>query len=680
MSTTHEVETAVLPDPPTRRARRRPPTEHFRGVDGARGIAIVSVLLYHSGWSERGLFGVDVFFVISGFLITFLLIREVEATGRIRFGRFYARRAKRLLPGLAVTLLTVLVVLWWAGSLREIRDAGATAIASVLQLANWQQLGADIAYQQDSGALVPLGQMWSLSATEQFYIVWPLLLAGLWPACRRHPGRLAIALFSLVVVAGAVAPLLFDGSNVDRLYLGTDARAVAFVAGAAFAGAVVWVRQRAPVWAGAESSRYARVAITAASVLSLVAVLAASVLTETYRDPWLYRGGFAAVAVAAGLFVATLCLPANPLGRIFAWRPFVAIGVVSYSMFLLHLPVFWMLQQQAKGTMAPLALFAVGGVATWLASVVLHHLITEPLRTKKWRPLAATLTIVIAFGAVLAAAWLLPAERAGHPKSHLLALEQSRPKSGFAGNPTPTSSTGGPLAVSKPTALPKGHGGGPLRVAIVGDSVAGNMFEALTSYGSGGVSAVDLSFGGCGILETENARNSQGAIARGEFCPHWQSELRAESEANPPDVYLIHNLWDANDQLIGGEWVGPCSPAWQERYAAQLDAIAAIGDSARQPPVILVSTDRVRDGDEMITRERLDCKNRAATDAAARHGNIGLLDLEKGLCPAGKCAVDTGEGQALYRDGIHFSVAGLTLLGPWLENELGRAVTKHTAR
>lgn len=661
--------------PATRAARRRIASEHFAGVDGARGIAIVSVLLYHAGWSSRGLFGVDVFFVISGFLITFLLIKEVGATGRIRFGRFYARRAKRLLPGLAVTLLAVLVIVWWSGSLQEMKEAAATAVASVFQVANWQQLGAGIAYEQESGALVPLGQMWSLSATEQFYLLWPLAVAGLWFACRRRLGRFVVALFVLLAVAALMAPLLSDGSNQDRLYLGTDSRAVAFVSGAAFAAGVAWLRARRVSWAVRDVSVRSGVLITAVSMLSLAAVVTASIGTATYQDPWLYRGGFALVAVAAGLFVATLCLRGNALIRIFSWRPFAAVGVVSYSMFLLHLPVFWIVQQQAKGALPPLMLFLVGGIVTWLAAVVMHYVLTEPLRVRNWRPLSAALTVVIAFGLVLAAAWLLPLERAGHPKSHAQSLEESRPSAGFRGEESATPSVPVPFELGDTIPLPAGVDGGPFRVAVIGDSVAENMHDALVQFGSPGVSVIDVTGGGCGIIDAEKAHASGGYTMDSKgLCWRWQSDLRAATVEHPVDAFVVHNLWDVNDQLIAGAWVGPCETAWQKRYASQLDLLASIGGSAEHRPSILLSNDHPREDNSTLNRERLDCANRVTREALERHPNLHLLDLEKAVCPTGACLEADADGQPIYRDGSHFNATGMALLAPWLENALARAV------
>jgi peptidoglycan/LPS O-acetylase OafA/YrhL len=632
-------------------------------VDGARGLAIASVLLYHSGWSTRGLFGVDVFFVISGFLITLLLMKEAHANGRIRLGRFYARRAKRLLPGLFLILTAVLLVVWSMGSLRELRSAAATAIASVLQVANWQQIGSDAAYWEAAGAIVPLGQMWSLSVTEQFYIAWPLIVGGLWFTCGRRQGAFTALLFVLLAAAAAVAPLLFDGANTDRLYLGTDSRAVAFVAGAAFAAATVWVRTRGPAWAAQDAGAGARTLITASSIGALGFVVAASILTVDYHQPWLYQGGLAAVAIAAGFFVATLCLPANALTRPLAWKPFRVVGEVSYAMFLLHLPVFWILQHALGHDTPPLVLFAGGGLITWLAAIVLHHVITEPLRRATWRPKSAILAIVISVAMVIGAAWWLPIDRAAHPTAST--------STGAAG-----AGAGGAFAVDGPITVPTGHAGGPVTVAVVGDSVASNLYEALAEHGGQRISAIDVTTGGCGIFDADSARSGEGYVmdTRG-LCWPWKDKLKAANEPHSPDVYVLHNLWDANDQLIDGAWVGPCTAKWQSRYTSQLELLISIGNGSGHQPQILLSNDRPRAADGPLSRTRLDCVNSVAGKIAEKHDNVHLLDLESAVCPDGRCVWNDDQGRPLFTDAAHFSEDGRAVMYPWLENKIAHALT-----
>ncbi|WP_285116719.1 acyltransferase family protein [Leifsonia sp. fls2-241-R2A-40a] len=635
---------------------------HFPAVDGARGVAILSVLLYHSGWSTRGLFGVDVFFVISGFLITILLMKEVALTGRVSLRRFYARRAKRLLPGLLLTLALVLLAVWWFGTPSELRDASATALASLLQVANWQQVDANIAYAQESGAVVPFGQMWSLSVTEQFYIVWPLLALGVSLLTRRRLGAFVSALLVLLIAASCVAPLMFDGTNYDRLYLGADSRAVAFVAGGFFAALIVWIRSKKLVWAGDHANPLVHTAVTSISLAALGVVVIASIATDTYQAAWLYQGGLAGVAATTGLFIATLCLPSNHLNRFFSFAPFQIIGRVSYSMFLLHMPVYWLIAQEVHGTWHPLAVFVVGGVLTLLLSLILHHLVTEPLRRRSWKPVTATISIVVAFSLVAAGAVLLPVDRESHPR---------------AGASTPLSTKqGDPFAVPSPKPLPAGHAGGPYTVAVIGDSVAVNMYEALSEYGSPAIKPLDVTRGSCGIFDADLARGDSGNVMdTKKYCWDWKERLRA-ANAQQPDAYLLRNRWDVNDQLLGGTWVSPCTPAWQQRYAEQLELIVAIGaENGHLPQIILSNSPAANDPTSNLSRTRMDCVNRVSAAIAARHDNVHLLDFEGEATRNGEVILTDSSGRAIYRDGAHFNPDGLRILAPWLEDRIARIAT-----
>lgn len=632
----------------------------FDAVDGLRGIAIISVLLYHSGWSTRGLFGVDAFFVVSGFLITFLLIREATSTGRIRIGRFYARRAKRLLPSLVLTLAAVLLLLWSEGTLVELQSAASTAIASVFQVANWHQIATGSGYWEQTAQIVPLGQMWSLSVTEQFYILWPLVIVLIWFACRRRPGALAIWLTVALLAASLVAPLQYDGTNSDRLYLGTDSRAVAFVAGAAAAAVVFWILRRRGDHARGASSVLVRVGTTLLSVVSLVAVVAVSVATESYHEAWLYQGGLAAVAVGIAVFTATLCFPANALIRPFSYKPFRVVGVVSYSMFLLHLPVFWLVQKATNSVIHPLALFVVGGFLTWLASMVLHHLIAEPLRTRSWKPRAAAISVVVGFALVLGLAWYLPIQRVSTPVTD---------------GQLPTPSADQVFAIDEAVPFPSGVDGGAGAVAVVGDSVAGSMYASLAEHRTADLFPVDVTYGGCGIFDAEQARSYTGFIMESrDLCWSWKDKLRAVNDDHHPDVYLLHNFWDAEDQLVDGSWIAPCTDAWEERYVAQLEMLVGIGDELEQKPVILLSNDRPRDWTESSTAERLGCKAHVEDRFIEAHDNVLRLDLEGAVCPNGTCATQTPDGAQLYTDGAHFGPEGLALMAPWLQNELAKGI------
>lgn len=628
---------------------------HFDAIDGARGIAILSVLLYHSGWSERGLFGVDMFFVVSGFLITLLLLREAARAGRIRIGSFYARRARRLLPPLVLTLLLTLLMLWRFGSLDELRTASGTALASLLQVANWYQIGTNAAYWESTGQIIAFGQMWSLSVTEQFYLVWPLLIAGIWVFARRRIGAVVILLGVVAGAAAVVAPLLSQDLGVDRLYLGTDARAVSFVVGGLCAAILTFVMQRNPRWAGEGAGLSARVVITLISVLSLVAVVGVSLATESYRELWLYQGGFAVVSVLIGLFITTLCLPGNAISRAFTWKPFRAIGVLSYSMFLMHLPVYWAISHLAP-ELPPLALFVLGTIATWLVSTVVHYVFAEPLRTRQWRALSAVIAILVGFGLVVVAAIFLPMQKLASPI-------------------VPENVTGaaeeGFMPADADISL-AGPDGTPLRVALIGDSIASNMFEALTGYRSD-IDAVDISFGGCGIFDADSVRAADGWVFSdtANICWPWKDKLRSAEASEAIDVYIVHNRYDAHDQLFEGDWIGPSDPEWADRYRSQLEELLAIGDESENPPLILLANDFP---DDLVGAERLDVLNAINESVLSAHPNVRILDFASAKCPNGTCPMENSAGEALYVDGVHFGPAGLVLVAPWLATEIDAAL------
>lgn len=639
------VPEAVVEQPP--RASRV-----FSGVDGMRGVAILSVLFYHSGWTDRGLFGVDVFFVVSGFLITLLMLQELQKTGRLRIGSFFARRARRLVPGLIVTLGSVLALVWWLGSSDELERGAATAVASLAQIANWHQIAAGDAYWEMGGQIAPFAQMWSLSVTEQFYIAWPFVVLGVWFLARKRTGRFAGIMVALFLAAAAVAPILFDGTNTDRLYLGTDARAVAFVAGAVAAAVVSWLERREPAW-GSKPAPRSRVALTTLSIAALLVVLAASVLTTSYHEAWLYQGGLAVVAAAAAVLTGTLCFPGNALVRVFSIRPLPAIGRISYSLFLLHLPVFWLLQVLTDGAIAPLVLFGVGTAGTLLAAIVLHHMIAEPLRTARWTPVAATVAIVTSAATILAGSWWLPVQRAEAARSTAMPV-------------TSTESTQG---------LRPGVAGGRPVVVTVGDSIAVDWAAMLAEHGGGQFAVDGLGSGGCGLLASERTRTSTGWIGQesSQQCARWRDRLAGALADGQADFVVVHTAWDATDQWVDGRWITPCSAEWRGLYSARISELVSMVEASPTRPQILLADDRPS-SPVVANPAHMTCFNDATREIAESLPTVTLLPWGEAICPDGKCRSTDAEGHDLFKpDDVHLTTAGMRFFAPWLEKQLTEA-------
>jgi peptidoglycan/LPS O-acetylase OafA/YrhL len=225
----------------------------YPGLDGLRALAVVAVLLYHGGvsWSGGGFLGVEMFFVLSGFLITSLLVAEWGRSGAIALRAFWARRARRLLPALFALVAAIGVYYALAGPTKAIPGLQGDGIATLLYISNWHQVAAGTNYFAASGPVSPLQHTWSLAIEEQFYLLWPVLVLAVLGFARRRGAtqRRSLQVLLGLSLTGAVAAavemaLLFDsGRGLDRVYYGTDTRATGLLLGASLAIALA-IRQR----------------------------------------------------------------------------------------------------------------------------------------------------------------------------------------------------------------------------------------------------------------------------------------------------------------------------------------------------------------------------------------------------------------------------------------------------
>jgi len=359
------------PNAPRHRAEAGPASGFRPDVEGLRAVALGLVLLFHVGvpGSGGGRLGVDVFFVISGFLITGLLVREAERTGRVRLAAFYARRARRILPAATVVLVAALAATAVLAP-QALASTGRDGLAAALQVANWRSALADPVDLHPDAAASPLLHYWSLAVEEQFYLLWPPLVLLALTVARRRGTSVRRA---LVVTAGAVAVVSLACSVLltpvlpTLAYLSSPTRAWQLAAGALLAlGAP---RLEAAAAGGGARSRLLRRWAPAAGWVALAVVVSSSLWTDDVPYP-----GSAALVPVLGTVV--LIAAGGPglqsgaaarwgVGRLLGSRPVRLAGRASYSWYLWHVPVVFVGEQL--------------GLTGWPVLLALELLVAGPL-------------------------------------------------------------------------------------------------------------------------------------------------------------------------------------------------------------------------------------------------------------------------------------------------------------
>lgn len=306
--------------------------KHLPGLDGLRGLAVVAVVAYHFGLpgAKGGFLGVDVFFVVSGFLVTKILADELSASGRIDVRSFWIRRVRRLVPALVALLAGIGAV--YGFRVPEKLAAGRLDLAaSAVFMSNWRMIASSTSYFDRLGRPPLTRHLWSLAIEGQFYAIWPVVLLGVAAVTGRERRRMAVITVLMGAISAAWCAVAYrPGVDPSRVYFGSDTRLVAVLLGAGLA-----------LWIGADATPLSRgrMVVSSAAGLAALAVLGLTAGTVGDQDAFLYRGSFALVAVLAAAAVWAATRPGSIAERTLSFGPLTWLGVRSYSLYLWHWPV-----------------------------------------------------------------------------------------------------------------------------------------------------------------------------------------------------------------------------------------------------------------------------------------------------------------------------------------------------
>ncbi|HET8768664.1 MAG TPA: acyltransferase family protein [Pedococcus sp.] len=692
-----------------------------------RAVAVLLVLAYHAGLPvPNGFLGVDVFFVISGFLITGILVRELGSTGTIAWSRFVGRRIRRLLPAAILVLVVTAAVAYLVVPGLRRREVGTDVAGAALYVVNWVLAHRAVDYLAADSTPSPVQHFWSLAVEEQFYVVWPLALIALaWAVrrLRRSPrapspaavggllAAIAVPSFAYAVWLGAVDP--------SRAYFVTTTRAWELGVGAALA---VWLHARADRDPGpatlpapdaepgadpAASPVAPTGARTAAAIgwVGLLAVLGSAFWLPPHAvtpGPWTL---VPTLGTAAVLYAGWAGVPAGPV-RVLGLAPMVWVGGLSYSIYLWHWPAVVLADWAADGLdpRVRVAVVAASLLPAWAGHRFLeapvHHSRVLATRTRPVLVLGLALSLTGALAAVpllrvqspfrtapvagpvpapesLGAAVLGPEPTSDPSRFAVDDWEWLTPDPQLAGKDRPAADVDHcqvDRLAREPVRCDFGDPAGSRTVALVGDSKAMQWLPAVQALASRhGWHVVTYGKSSCAFARG----NAQQAGEPYEECDAWNARVMQRLRADPPDLLLTSSYattaWDgrrpSRDALVDG-----LAARWSEVRDLGVP-LAVLGDSPLSPDDLDVCTARHPHRLSLCSFDRapaVEGSGLPVQRAAAAASGVELLDLTDWICPAQRCPVAIGH-VTVHRAGDHLTATYVRTMA----GVLGRALEAH---
>jgi peptidoglycan/LPS O-acetylase OafA/YrhL len=631
-----------------------PSLSYVPALDGIRAISIIGIMANHNGlgWAVGGFISVNVFFVLSGFLITALLVKEWMKSSTISLRRFWARRARRLLPALFVLLIGMAIYAWLIAPPDTRSSLRINAISTLFYFGNWHQIASGQSYFAQTAAPSPLLHTWTLAIEEQFYLVWPLVVLGMLKWRRSLRALMVLTVTAACASAIEMGLIFHSGADPSRLYYGTDTRAQDLLIGAVVAIALA---RRGP----AASRRGQRWMSTLVVVAALGFALEWIRLNASSAFP--YRGGFFLADVFVGLVILGVVQASRGLpARILSNRPLVYIGKVSYGLYLWHWPVI-LVMTSARVGLVGWPLFLLRSLTAFAFAVASSKFVELPIRKgaiRSWRawvftPLAAGATAaIVLFATVTPTAEALP----------------------------PTTGTGISPVLHRKLDAAQAFAADPVRFALFGDSMGVTLEQGLEVHvrSRWGVDLLKESKLGCDLDPTLQVMVSGVLEPATPGCQHWQTKFpKLIAQTHPQVVGLLLGRWEVVNHLYKGTWTHIGEPLWDNHLQAELQQAVGLFAAGGAKVVLFtmpyVDPAEAPDGSTYPENEpsRADAYNALVRKVAANFpGEVMVFDLNKALDPDGHFTSTIQGLTVRWSDGIHISVAG----GKWLRPQILPAV------
>jgi peptidoglycan/LPS O-acetylase OafA/YrhL len=629
-------------------------------LDGLRAFAVSAVIAYHLGydWAGGGFLGVDTFFVLSGFLITSLLLRERAGSGRISLSGFWARRARRLLP--AVFLLLIVVVLFGAATMNpfELDQLRGDAIASLFYVANWHFIATGQSYFDLFLSPSPLQHLWSLAIEEQFYLLWPLIVVAvmkLFHASRKAMFAVTIAGIAISTVLMAV---LYDEANPSRAYYGTEARAHTLLVGCLLA-----LLLAKGLEVGPKLKRVLPVAGIVAFGICLVVFATASASAR------LFYGGDLLFSILVAIVIAAAIQPTGALRAFLGLGVLRYIGRISYGLYLWHWPVIVFVDKERVG-LGGERLNAVRLLIIVACTLASFYLLERPVLRGALKPRAALVALPVSIVLVLGV--VLVSTRDAEPAPS--ALERINRGFGPCGDALPGEVEAARAKFDEigwPPEDPRAQG---LHLLVVGDSRACSLSTGLEQLAQEqGATLDNASVLGCGIVADAVTRSlsmvprSQADACRGRV----RDAQRAAFRRADPNVIVWWSGWEVAGLDVNGREVEFGTPEHDQILLDRMEKMfeRLHRDGAKivvltSPPILPTPYFPEPHPEEDAQHGHL---NDVYKQFAARHpGDVVIADFSEKLCPGLICQKTVDGFEPRPFDGMHLSQQGSAWAAKWL--------------